>query len=320
MFTVLIIEDDASLAKALQLQLRLLYSHCALCATAATLDEAKDMLHLYEPDIVISDIMLPGGTAIEALTLLMKSSIAMPFELIVMSAYNNYHEQALRLGARAYLTKPYTLEDLCHALDRACHYVHQARQAMMYRVLAEQKRTQEGVQEIVEQAAQAVARECTVYHSVESTPESVSSMLPKSRASTDITPSIIIAANADGEWSRVFVPGADGRPCKLLSRQRLGFWEERLVRRAPQDKISSYLRVHDAWVVNLLHVVRWRKHANKKDAIAILSCGMEIPVARTKKKVFLERWAYIRQAVVLSSLLLDKPDLVGMRCTREDGL
>ncbi|HZU97663.1 MAG TPA: response regulator [Planctomycetota bacterium] len=65
-----------------------------------------------EPDLVITDVRMPGVTGLEAVAALDWPRWSVPF--IVISAFGgrDLHERAFRLGASAFLDKPFRLEAL----------------------------------------------------------------------------------------------------------------------------------------------------------------------------------------------------------------
>lgn len=67
------------------------------------------------PDIVISDIRMPGWSGIDVLASLRQSDWSMPVILITAFGDDKTHAQAERLGAATLLDKPFDIEDLLNA-------------------------------------------------------------------------------------------------------------------------------------------------------------------------------------------------------------
>lgn len=93
---------------------------------AATADNGEDGLKLIlenSPDIVITDIMMPGMSGLEMLAELKKKD-RMP-KVIVISAYSefSYAQEAMRLGVREYLTKPITIGELTQTLSNLANEI-----------------------------------------------------------------------------------------------------------------------------------------------------------------------------------------------------
>jgi two-component system LytT family response regulator len=81
---------------------------------AANAREALELIELEKPDLVFLDIEMPGMTGIEMLRQLGEIS----FEVVFVTAFQQYAVEAFRLGAIDYLLKPVGPQDLKEALDR----------------------------------------------------------------------------------------------------------------------------------------------------------------------------------------------------------
>lgn len=105
----LIVEDEALL----QEEIKSYLTERGLNSDAvSTFDEGEDKISLYDYDIVILDITLPGGSGIELLRMLKdKHSNA---GIIIVSARDSVTDKikGLDLGADDYITKPFYMEEL----------------------------------------------------------------------------------------------------------------------------------------------------------------------------------------------------------------
>ena len=68
------------------------------------------------PDLVISDIRMPGHTGLEVLAALRESDWAMPVILVTAFGDKDTHEEARRLGAALVVDKPCSVELMVHAV------------------------------------------------------------------------------------------------------------------------------------------------------------------------------------------------------------
>jgi YesN/AraC family two-component response regulator len=75
------------------------------------------------PDLVISDLKLPGLGGLEILEQLRQNGINIPIILMTFHGSEETAVQALRLGACDYLIKPFTLEEMQEALKRAMRWM-----------------------------------------------------------------------------------------------------------------------------------------------------------------------------------------------------
>ena len=114
---VLVAEDDAEMRSLIA---------TALSADGCDVLEARDGRELFEilaamsppnprlepPDIVVSDIRMPGPSGLDGLALLRESTWSVP--VIVITGFGDLatHDEARRLGAAIVLDKPFDLEVL----------------------------------------------------------------------------------------------------------------------------------------------------------------------------------------------------------------
>lgn len=71
------------------------------------------------PDLIISDLKLPGLGGLEVLEQLRKKGISIPTIVMTFHGTEETAVRALRLGALDYLIKPFTVEEMRAALERA---------------------------------------------------------------------------------------------------------------------------------------------------------------------------------------------------------
>ena len=71
------------------------------------------------PDLVILDLNMPGMDGLEVLDSLQKRQVDIPVILTTFYGSEQVAEQALRLGAAAYVVKPYQIDEMMRAIDKA---------------------------------------------------------------------------------------------------------------------------------------------------------------------------------------------------------
>ncbi|MBF0530201.1 MAG: sigma-54-dependent Fis family transcriptional regulator [Deltaproteobacteria bacterium] len=113
---VLVVDDE--------IRYRELYSHVLSSAgfeilTAATAEAALQLIAGDKPDLVVSDVRLPGASGIELLRVAREAQAALPFLLVTAYADVRDAVKALKLGAVDYLAKPVDLEELLAAVRDA---------------------------------------------------------------------------------------------------------------------------------------------------------------------------------------------------------
>jgi two-component system LytT family response regulator len=78
-------------------------------------DEGKEALYMYKPDLLFLDIQMPGQDGFS----LLRSLTEYDFEVIFVTAYDQYAIQAMRFSAVDYLLKPVDIRELQNAVSRA---------------------------------------------------------------------------------------------------------------------------------------------------------------------------------------------------------
>ncbi len=114
--TVLIVDDERTLARAIK---AFLTESGYEAEVAGDAEQALRLLETMRPDVVFSDVRLPGMTGIELLRRIREFDAAIP--VIIMTAHGTIEGavEAVKLGAFDYLKKPVDLEELRLLADRA---------------------------------------------------------------------------------------------------------------------------------------------------------------------------------------------------------
>ena len=114
--TVLIVDDERTLARAIK---AFLVESGYEAEVAGDGEQAMGLLETLRPDVVFSDVRLPGMTGIELLRRIREYDAAIP--VVIMTAYGTIEGavEAVKLGAFDYLKKPVDLEELKLLADRA---------------------------------------------------------------------------------------------------------------------------------------------------------------------------------------------------------
>lgn len=116
MKTLMIVDDSSIIRNLIERQQN---SKIKVIAKAANGKQAVDYYHQYKPDIVTMDITMPQMDGLECIKQLIE--INPEVIIIVISALSDKEIgiNALRYGARGFITKPFTESDLDKAMQRA---------------------------------------------------------------------------------------------------------------------------------------------------------------------------------------------------------
>ena len=101
---VLVVDDEPALRDVICTRLE----HTGYeCRAAASVSEAEESLQHFEPDVVLSDVVMPGASGLELLRRL-KSGMRRRLPVVLMTAHGSVDTavEAMKEGAEDFLTKP----------------------------------------------------------------------------------------------------------------------------------------------------------------------------------------------------------------------
>ncbi len=113
--TLLIVDDDAAIRGVLYD----LFSDRYECHTASMAEEAFQYLEVEHYDAVLTDIAMPGLTGVELLKRVQLRDEDTPVILISGKGSEQDSKSLLALGAFAYVTKPFNLDEIERVVERA---------------------------------------------------------------------------------------------------------------------------------------------------------------------------------------------------------
>lgn len=114
MRTILVDDEKANLQN---LQ-TLLFTYCpsiSVVATANKIEDAVQLINLHQPELLFLDIQMGKQSGFDLLNLLPEKS----FEVVFVTAYDQYGIQAVKFAALDYLLKPVNPDELIAAVDKA---------------------------------------------------------------------------------------------------------------------------------------------------------------------------------------------------------
>ena len=116
MYTALLVDDEPWTLQSLALLFPWQKYNFELLDAVSDSDTAMDLIIRRMPDIVFTDINMPGMSGLEMMVQAQKRHLDTKF--VVISAHSDfrYAQEAIRNGALDYLLKPITEEDACRVL------------------------------------------------------------------------------------------------------------------------------------------------------------------------------------------------------------
>ncbi len=111
---ILVIDDEPSICKTLSLYFE--SKHEVL--TSSSLEEGENTLEHFQPDLLLLDLRLPDGSALQLLEKMRNAGDSRP--VIIITGHSDMESpiQAMRLGATDYIRKPLDIEEIEVALTR----------------------------------------------------------------------------------------------------------------------------------------------------------------------------------------------------------
>jgi len=116
MLKVIIADDEKNICILIQKLIDWRSLGMEVVATAQNAVDAFEYIEMYRPDIVITDIRMPGYDGIELIRKMKKQELEASFIVISGYKYFEYAHDALKLGVKHYLLKPIDKEELYNAL------------------------------------------------------------------------------------------------------------------------------------------------------------------------------------------------------------
>ncbi|HIU77458.1 MAG TPA: response regulator [Candidatus Pelethocola excrementipullorum] len=127
MIRVMVVEDEQFIRKGLILTTPWTKLGCQIVGEASNAMEAVEIARTARPDIVITDIRMPGMSGLDMITAIQEE---VNCEFIIISGYDefNYAKRALKLGVKGYLIKPVDQCELLEILENVVREVEKKHQ------------------------------------------------------------------------------------------------------------------------------------------------------------------------------------------------
>ena len=110
----IIIEDEKAGQELLKMNISESFPECKVVAVVDNVADSVKQINLLKPDLIFLDIQIKGGTGFDVLKQIPKRT----FEVVFITAHNNYAIQALRTQAIDYILKPFNKTEFKEAVKR----------------------------------------------------------------------------------------------------------------------------------------------------------------------------------------------------------
>ena len=235
-----LIDDEPANLENLRL---LLHKHCPqveIVGCAQDVAQAVNLIQICQPDLVFLDIQLGKQSGFEVLYSLTEKY----FEVVFVTAYDQYGIQAVKLAALDYLLKPVDIDELMAAVDKA---------AEKYR---NKKKTQQV--DILLQYLQNPA------------PAAIKIALPQHHEIRYVIINTIIRCEAESSYTNFLLTTGE----KILISRPLKEYAELL---CPH----KFIRTHQSHLINPAFVKSWLK---EDGGVILLTNGERVPVAKQNRE------------------------------------
>lgn len=114
MIRCVIVEDEEMARKVLKSLLAQYCPDVMVCAEADDITSGQEMIEAFRPDLVFLDIEMPGGSGFK----LLNNIKDIDFEVVFITAYEQFAIKAIRHDALDYLLKPVDPKELIAAVEK----------------------------------------------------------------------------------------------------------------------------------------------------------------------------------------------------------
>lgn len=246
MIHAVIIDDEAYNITNLSELLQQYAPDVKVTGTAANAEDGLKLIYTVEPDLVFLDIQMPGGSGFDML----KKLPRLNFELIFVTAFDQYGIQAIKFAAIDYLLKPVSIHEFSQAVSRAGERIREKKKNGQLENLLSFLHHQQNREE----------------HRI---------ALPSAKETRFVPPAQIVRCESSNNYTTFYLQSGES----ILVAKPLFEYETLL-----QD--YGFARTHQSHLVNKRYV---RSLVKEDGGYLLLDNGAQIPVARQKKE-FIKKW------------------------------
>lgn len=237
----IIVDDEPNAVEGLKMIIHEFCENLEVLATANSAIEAVKKINDFQPDLVFLDINMPGGSGFDFLEIYADKK----FDVIFVTASNDYALKAFKVNAVDYLLKPIDIEELINAVEKVKENVLSRKNALPLEV------------DKLKQVLVPLASENNKY-SISA--EGVIRIVDKSN---------VIVLKGDGNYTTFHLRDHESQ----MMSKNLGYF-------ASDFENYPFYRCHQSSIINIDEIV---KITNVEGTYAHMSNGMEIKVSRNKK-------------------------------------
>lgn len=253
MITTVIVEDDPIFRDVLLDLLPKSKIKTNILEVCATLRHAKDAIKKHEPKLLLLDVELPDGKAID---LLNDFDENLNCETIFITSHDHYAIDAIKKNAADYIMKPATLSEIDFALQRVELRLEIYDKLLMVGELKAQVEKLNN-QNLQENSIMINTHDGVVFIKVKD----------------------ILKLESESNYTIIYLQNNK----KIVASKTLSVFEEML-------EEFNFMRIHRSFLINLTKVETIKNEQN--NYFVVLSDNSTVEISRRKKKDFFEKVAY----------------------------
>jgi two-component system, LytTR family, response regulator len=242
--TAILIDDELACTETLAIELKMYCPQVQVLASCNSAQEGLSKIVAMKPDLVFLDIEMPWMNGFELLQQLNQIN----FEVIFITAYDQFALRAFKFSAVDYLLKPIKKEDLIAAVNKV-----------------EQRKAKQLSTSHIEAMLNNISFLNRDFPSI---------AVPISEGIEFVPVDEILYCSSDNNYT--YIHKVSGSP--LLLSKTLKDVEGMLEHR-------HFIRIHQSYLVNPRHL---RKYVRGQGGYVVMSDGKELPVARARKDDLLD--------------------------------
>jgi two-component system LytT family response regulator len=236
----IIIDDEASNRENLQQLLQVYAPDVDICATAEDVNSGLRAINQHFPQLVFLDIQLHAQSGFD----LLKQLGDISFEIIFVTAYNQYGIQAVKFAALDYLLKPIDIDELKQAVDKARKAIMQKQKNQRLNYLLDYLKDDK-------KAAPRIA-------------------LPMFNETRYVNIADIIRCEADNTYTKFILSSGE----QILVSKTLKEYADMLT-------VHGFLRTHQSHLVNIAYVKSWLR---EDGGSLLLTNSAKVPVSKLNRE------------------------------------
>lgn len=212
----IIIDDEEGARESLANILKDYFDNVEVVGKAASADNGVKLINEYHPDLVFLDIEMPKGNAFD----LLEHFENIDFDIIFVTAYDQYAIKAIKFSALDYLLKPIDIDELGAAIQKFDDKTHKR---------TTNQRLQTLLQNLNAENKKKVA-------------------IPDSEGLVFVNLDDIVRCESDGNYTHIILNNGKN----ILASRTLGEYEEMFSE-------ENFSRVHRSHLINLNHIDKYIK-------------------------------------------------------------